>query len=110
MADAWNSRIQRLDRDGRPLAQYPIPGWEGQSITNKPYLAVTLEHHILVTVPDVGTVLELVPDGAQIGAVQPEGAGGAGASQPTGLATGSAGQTYVVDNRGGVVYRLPPPR
>ena len=39
VADTWNKRVQRLDLNGRPLAQYPIPEWERQSISNKPYLA-----------------------------------------------------------------------
>jgi uncharacterized protein (TIGR03663 family) len=106
VADTWNKRVQRLDLNGRPLAQYPMLEWEGQSVSNKPYLASFGDGRIVVSAPDRGLLVALSPDGQQISTVQPDGESTTGAGLPTGVAVGPDGQVYAADSKSGQVYRL----
>jgi sugar lactone lactonase YvrE len=110
VADTWNGRVQKLDLHGRPLAEFPVPGWEGQSLSNKPYLKADASGRILASAPDNGAVLIVGSNGGLAGSLQPEGPGGTGTALPTGLAEGPNGVLYVADSRGGVIHRLPSPR
>ncbi|HUN23208.1 MAG TPA: TIGR03663 family protein [Anaerolineales bacterium] len=40
VADTWNRRIQVLSADGTFLREWEVPGWESDTLNNKPYLAV----------------------------------------------------------------------
>jgi uncharacterized protein (TIGR03663 family) len=106
VADTWNGRIQRLDLVGSPLAELPVTAWQGQSLTNKPYLAPA-EQGIYYSAPDQGLVNLLGADGRTAASIQPEGPGGAGPGLPTGVAVGPHGELFVADSRAGVIYRLP---
>jgi DNA-binding beta-propeller fold protein YncE len=110
VADTWNGRVQKLDLNGRPLDEIPVRGWEGQSLSNKPYLKVDASGRILASAPDNGAVLVFGPNGGLAASLQPEGPGGTGTTLPTGLAEGRNGELYVADSRGGVIHRLPPLR
>ena len=35
VADAWNGRIQRLDRNGAPIGSVPIQGWENRGVAEQ---------------------------------------------------------------------------
>jgi sugar lactone lactonase YvrE len=71
VADTWNQRIQSFsvvsNSDGTlnfiSLLQWDIAGWFGQSLENKPYLAIDGQNHIFVTDPDLGRVLEFTATG-----------------------------------------------
>jgi sugar lactone lactonase YvrE len=57
VADTWNQRIQVLapNQDGLtylPLMQWPVVGWHGQSLVNKPYIAVDTGGNVFVTDPE----------------------------------------------------------
>ncbi len=106
VADAWNRRIQKLDPQGQALAQVPVPsGWEDQSITNKPYLAVDPQGRVVATFPDSGRSLTLAADGSPVQQFQVPQGGSA-----VGVALGPGNQIYVADARNGVVvaYRAVP--
>ncbi len=40
VADTWNQRIQQFDSSYQFVREWPVPGWEGEDIFNKPYLTV----------------------------------------------------------------------
>jgi uncharacterized protein (TIGR03663 family) len=63
VADTWNNRIQVFDPTFKPIAQYPVQGWDSQSVANKPYVAVAGDGTIFATVPERRQVLRL-SDGA----------------------------------------------
>ncbi len=68
VADTWNSRVQVFQPlpDGLtflPLVQWPIEGWYGQSLDNKPYLAVGPDSDVFVTDPEMYRVLEFSSQG-----------------------------------------------
>jgi hypothetical protein len=49
-------------------------------------------------------------DGRVTGDLHPAGENASASDLPTGVALSSSGDLYVADSRGGVIYRLPPPR
>ncbi|MDP2947984.1 MAG: TIGR03663 family protein, partial [Chloroflexota bacterium] len=64
VADAWNSRVQRFDRDLKPLGQFPVPGWVPNDPAAKPYLALAPDGSIIASEPAGQRVLRLGPDGS----------------------------------------------
>ena len=40
IADTWNHRVQRFDKNFTPLAQFTVNGWDSNSVLNKPYIAL----------------------------------------------------------------------
>ena len=78
VADTWNRRVQVFDvsftdtlsgggSGGDPvfnvLREWPIEGWESQSVSNKPYLAVDSDGVVYVTDPELWRVLVFNGDG-----------------------------------------------
>src|SRR5690606_35511813 len=51
VADAWNRRIQKLDANLQPLAEWPISSWGSQHLYHKPYLAVADSGDVYATDP-----------------------------------------------------------
>lgn len=100
VADTWNQRIQVFDSSFRPIAQYPIPGWSGESITNKPYLAVGPSGEVFATAPDQGTVV-MVTDGVgtllALPAPRPR--------MPVGIEVDDRGRLFISDAQSASVFR-----
>lgn len=66
VADTWNQRVQVFDyADGAlsPVEEWPIAGWYGQSLQNKPYLSVGADGRVYISDPEGGRVLVYEPDG-----------------------------------------------
>jgi uncharacterized protein (TIGR03663 family) len=101
VADTWNQRIQSFrvatNSDGSlnfiSITQWDIVGWYGQSLENKPYLAVDKQNHIFITDPDQGRVIEFSAAGEFIRAW-----GGSGQfGLASGIAVDSQGRVWVSD-------------
>jgi DNA-binding beta-propeller fold protein YncE len=52
VADAWNRRIQKLDANLQPLAEWPVPSWGSQHLYNKPYLTVAGNGDVYASDPE----------------------------------------------------------
>jgi DNA-binding beta-propeller fold protein YncE len=67
VADTWNQRIQSFmastDYEYQPLNSWDIVGWYGQSLDNKPYLAVDSQGYIYATDPEGYRVLQFTAQG-----------------------------------------------
>ena len=68
ITDAWNQRIQSFmpSDDGvsfTPVRQWDVAGWYGQSLDNKPFIAVDDQGHVFVTDPEGFRVIEYSTDG-----------------------------------------------
>jgi sugar lactone lactonase YvrE len=68
ITDTWNQRIQSLSpsADGltfAPLKQWDVAGWAGESLDNKPFIAVDNAGHVFVTDPEGYRVIEYTTEG-----------------------------------------------
>jgi len=66
VADTWNQRVQvftYLNGNFEPIQSWDIAGWFGQSLVNKPYLAVGSDSRVYISDPEGGRVLVYEPDG-----------------------------------------------
>ncbi len=105
VADTWNNRIQKLSPNGDPLAQIAIPnGWQSQSVSNKPYLAVDAQGRVIASFPDQGRLVMFGPDGQQLKEIPTQ-----DNSSPVGVAVAPDGRVLVAEARGNVVESLPSP-
>jgi DNA-binding beta-propeller fold protein YncE len=105
VTDAWNNRIQRLDKSGAPLTSIPIQGWESHGIANKPYIAVGPDHRTYVTLPERGEVLQVDPDGKVTPLARPSDAAGR-IGLPTGLVVDQNNVLYIAESGGGALTRM----
>ncbi len=68
VTDTWNQRIQsfQLAEDGinyTPSSQWDVYGWFGQSLDNKPFIAVGDNGHVFITDPEGFRVMEFNEQG-----------------------------------------------
>jgi len=67
IADTWNQRIQSFlaasDNTFQPLNSWDVVGWYGQSLDNKPYLAVDSQGYIYAADPEGYRVLQFNSQG-----------------------------------------------
>ncbi len=71
VADTWNQRVQSfvLAEDGRtylPEKQWAVDAWYGQSLDNKPFIAVDERGHVFITDPEGYRVIEFNPSGEAV--------------------------------------------
>jgi uncharacterized protein (TIGR03663 family) len=115
VADTWNSRVQSFQPapDGLtfvPLNQWPIAGWFGQSLDNKPYLAIGPDGDVFVTDPEMYRVLEFTPQGTFVRAWGEYGVGPAEIGLAAAVAVDAQGRVWVSDagNHRLMRFTLPP--
>jgi predicted membrane-bound mannosyltransferase/DNA-binding beta-propeller fold protein YncE len=101
VADTWNQRIQvfRQDEQGQyvPFRSWELQAWYGQSLDNKPYLALDTQGHLFVSDPEGYRVLEFTVTGDPVRAWGDFGTGAAQFGMPVGVATSPDGSVWVVD-------------
>jgi sugar lactone lactonase YvrE len=112
VADTWNLRVQGF-REGAPgtfdpVAEWPIEGWYGQSLENKPYLAVSPDGQVCVSDPEGYRILCFTSEGEFV-----LGWGGFGALEtqvnyPSGVGFDPDGRLWVVDSGNNRLMRFEP--
>src|SRR5215216_2031764 len=68
VTDTWNQRVQSfIPNDDRslyfPLHQWDVNAWFGQSLENKPFIAVSEDKHVFITDPEGYRVIEFTENG-----------------------------------------------
>ncbi|MEO8356817.1 MAG: flippase activity-associated protein Agl23 [Chloroflexota bacterium] len=68
VTDTWNQRIQSFipSEDGTiylPATQWDVNAWFGQSLDNKPFIAVDANNHVFITDPEGYRIIEFTSDG-----------------------------------------------
>jgi len=71
IADTWNQRIQVFAANSAEIGYSPIFSWDvkvwsGQSVENKPFLALDSNNNVFITDPDGYRVLEFSKDGTYL--------------------------------------------
>jgi sugar lactone lactonase YvrE len=102
VADTWNQRIQVFEPDQSgllfiPIAKWDMSAWYGQSLDNKPYLAVDNAGHVFVTDPDGYRVIEFTTDGAFIRYWGDYGGTAETFGMPAGIAVDASGGVWITD-------------
>ncbi|MBP7690743.1 MAG: TIGR03663 family protein [Anaerolineales bacterium] len=112
VADTWNQRIQRFRKDsasGEYVAdlEWTLSAWYGQSLDNKPYLALDSRGRVYATDPEGYRVLVFDRDGQFVTTWGDAGADNTTFSLLTGVAVDAEGQTWVVDYGNNRLMRFP---
>jgi sugar lactone lactonase YvrE len=102
VADTWNQRIQVFEPDPSglnftPVAKWDLSAWYGQSLDNKPYLAVDNQGHVFVTDPDGYRVIEFTTNGDFIRFWGDYGSTAEMFGMPAGIAVDASGGIWITD-------------
>jgi predicted membrane-bound mannosyltransferase/sugar lactone lactonase YvrE len=102
IADTWNHRIQVFMPDSSglnytPLVNWNIDSWYGQSMNNKPFLAIGPGGNLFVTDPEGSRIFEFSNQGELIRAWTGFNLSEDIASQPNDLKFDSTGKLWVTD-------------
>ncbi len=102
VTDTWNQRVQAFTSsvDGSvwmPYVQWDVNAWFGQSLDNKPFIAVNALGHVFVTDPEGYRVLEFDGQGKFVRAWGDYGAGPAEIGLASGIAVDSEGHIWITD-------------
>lgn len=108
VADAWNGRIQKLGPDLDALAAWPVPGWGGHDLADKPYVTVDDHGNVYASVPSQPRVLAFSPSGVLLLSLVGSDWNGPTPARPVGLAADPAsGALLVADAARNRVVALP---
>jgi uncharacterized protein (TIGR03663 family) len=114
LADTWNQRVQKFapplpagGERGGGVTKWPISGWYGQSVVNKPYLAVA-GNRVYVTDPEGYRVLVFDQNGEFVATFGEYGFDSKTFSLPTGIAVDGEGNIYVIDSANHRVMKFAP--
>jgi DNA-binding beta-propeller fold protein YncE len=116
VTDTWNQRIQSFSVNNdrgimqfMPLKQWDVNGWFGQSLDNKPFIAVDSTNHVFITDPEGYRVIEFTSDGQFVRTWGDFGAGPNEIGLASGIAVDEAGNVWVTDagNNRILKYTLP---
>ncbi len=109
VADTWNGRIQQFSTSLFPLFSWEVDAWEGDSINNKPYLAVNPQGHIFVTDPEAFRVLIFNAAGDYLGRFGQFSNESDGFGLPTGIKIDEDGNVYIADAANHTILKYAPP-
>jgi len=103
VADTWNQRIQVFQSDPTgttfsPARQWDFSGWDGQSLDNKPFIAVSpISGNLIVVDPERARVVEFTKDGSLVRAWGDFGSGPDSFSLASAVAVDAKGGVWVSD-------------
>jgi len=110
IADTWNQRIQVMvaDTGGTylPLVNWEVVGWYGQSLDNKPYLAVDNDGNLFTTDPEGYRVLHFTKTGTFINYFGDLGTTLNSFNLPTGIIADKDGGLWIADAGNGRVLHF----
>jgi DNA-binding beta-propeller fold protein YncE/4-amino-4-deoxy-L-arabinose transferase-like glycosyltransferase len=100
--DTWNQRVQVFQEDESgiaftAIASWDVSAWFGQSLENKPFIAIEPNGNILITDPDAYRVLEFTAEGEFIQGWGDYSAGMDGFGLPAAPAVDAEGRVWISD-------------
>lgn len=113
VTDTWNQRIQTFtpveSENGLvflPEKQWDVFGWFGQSLENKPFIAVNDDLHVFITDPEGYRVIEFDPNGEIVRVWGDYGDGNSSFGIASGIAIDAEGHVWVTDGAFNRVMRF----
>jgi sugar lactone lactonase YvrE len=88
------------------VGEFEVDGWYGQSIDNKPYIAVSPTGTVFITDPEVGRILEFTENGDILQGWQDLAITDDLLSNPYGLVFDSDGNLWSADGLGNIIMRF----
>jgi streptogramin lyase len=114
VTDTWNQRVQSFisDQTGTiysPYKQWDVNAWFGQSLDNKPFIAVGSNNHVFITDPESYRVIEFTSNGEFVRTWGDFGTGDTEIGLASGVTVDPFGFVWVTDagNNRILRYRLP---
>jgi uncharacterized protein (TIGR03663 family) len=108
VADTWNQRVQAFDRDGAFLRQWPVEAWYGNSVANKPFLAIDHQSRVYITDPEGALVAVFGHQGDLLATFGHYGHDAGAFSLPSGIDLDASDHIYVADTNNHRVLKLEP--
>jgi sugar lactone lactonase YvrE len=108
VADTWNQRVQVFDSSYAFLTEWEVDAWWGQSVVNKPFLAVDNEDRVYITDPEGYRVIVFSHDGELLAVFGQYGFDENSFALPTGIDLDDQGNIYVADSDAQRVIQLEP--
>jgi predicted membrane-bound mannosyltransferase/DNA-binding beta-propeller fold protein YncE len=113
VADTWNQRIQVLAPDVNgsylPLNNWEVYAWYGQSLDNKPFIAVDNNGNLYTTDPEGNRILHFTSVGTFVNYFGDFGTGINSFNLPTGIVTDGKSGIWVADSGNGRIMHFSPP-
>ncbi|HNO83992.1 MAG TPA: 6-bladed beta-propeller, partial [Anaerolineales bacterium] len=113
VVDTWNQRIQTftaVETAGAltflPAKQWDVYGWFGQSVDNKPFIAVNNAFHVFITDPDGYRVQEFDQNGELVRTWGDFGDSPASFGSASGIAVDNEGYVWVTDSVNNRIMRF----
>jgi predicted membrane-bound mannosyltransferase/DNA-binding beta-propeller fold protein YncE len=115
VTDTWNQRVQAFipDEAGTvyfPSHQWEVNGWFGQSLDNKPFIAVSPDNHVFITDPEGYRVIEFTAAGEFVRTWGDFGVGPAELGIAAGVTVDPDGYVWVTDAGNNRILRYTLPR
>ena len=114
VTDTWNQRVQAFmpSEDGSvylPTLQWDVNAWFGQSLDNKPFIAVGANEHVFITDPESYRVIEFTDKGEFVRTWGDFGNGPNEIGLASGITVDQQGLIWVTDSGNNRIlrYRLP---
>ncbi len=109
VTDTWNQRVQVFAPDSSGLfytaiAEWPVDGWYGQSVENKPFIAVDATGDVTVTDPELCRLITFSPGGQPV-RVQ-DGCASGTLNLPGGIASDGSGGLWVTNAGNGTLVHF----
>ena len=109
IADTWNRRVQVLSPDlelntSTTLLSWDVEGWYGESIENKPFIALNTAGNVFVSDPEGSLILEYTPSGELIHVWDLRGVQDDQISMPVDIEFDEQGIMWVSDAASNMIY------
>jgi sugar lactone lactonase YvrE len=108
VVDTWNGRIQELTTDLFPLNSWQVDAWFGESINNKPYVAIDDQDRLYVSDPEGYRILVFGSNGQYLGRFGQYALDSSGFGLPNGLAVDQEGYLYIADGGNNQILKYAP--
>jgi sugar lactone lactonase YvrE len=106
VTDTWNQRIQVFSPDSTGLvytaiSEWPVDGWYGQSVENKPFITVDTTGNVTVTDPELCRLITFSSGGTPVRVL--DGCSAGTLLMPSGIASDHSGGLWVTNAGNGTL-------